>query len=154
MLHNQHKVERSIIDEDGIGSGCLDSLSKGRGLDAFSGFRNNGISYDKNKEYANPRTANAYKLKDLVAKGHIYIDNEELIAELCTLKYNFDNHQRRILVSKDKMRKEGIKSPNLADALIYAVSLIGEVKEEQDRQYYPREPQYSKDDDLFKIAGV
>jgi len=81
------------------------------------------------------------------------IEDEEIIDELVTLKYTFDNHQRRILVSKEKMRKEGIKSPNLADALIMAVSLIGQVKWQQDRQYIST-PRYSKEESLFQIGGI
>jgi hypothetical protein len=70
------------------------------------------------------------------------------------MKYTFDHNQRRILVSKDLMRtKFGIKSPNKADALIMAVSLVGEIKYHQDRQYY-RVPLESKEGDLFQIAGV
>jgi phage terminase large subunit len=153
QIAGDHKVEMSIIDEDGLGAGPLDSLKHGRGRNDFSGFRNNMISYEDNKSYVNPRTINAYKLKELVAKGYIYFDNEDLIKELCSLRYNYDNHQRRILVSKDKMRKEGVKSPNIADALIYVTSLIGEVRQQQERPYQCNQPRYSAEDDLFKIAG-
>jgi len=52
------------------------------------------------------------------------------------------------------MRKDGVKSPNLADALIYAVSLIGEIRYDQESQYMNRTPQYSKEDNLFNIAGL
>jgi hypothetical protein len=51
------------------------------------------------------------------------------------------------------MRKEGIKSPNMADALIYCVSLIGEIHYKQDLQYF-RQPQYSKEDSLLTLAGL
>ena len=74
--------------------------------------------------------------------------------ELLIIKYTFDYNQRRVLVSKDKMKKDGFKSPNLADAVIMAVSLIGQVKQKQDSQYEPNVPAYSKDENLFKIAGV
>ncbi len=150
---NEQGVNKSVIDEDGMGAGPLDTLVKGRNRDDFLGFRNPNLGYDTNKFYGNARTANAYKLKDLVMKGHIHISDENLIKELCTLKYTFDNNQRRILVSKEKMRQEGIKSPNLADALIMAVSLIGEInyKQEQD---FNQHPQYSKECDLLSSAGI
>jgi phage terminase large subunit len=153
MTANEQKADKVIIDEDGIGAGPLDTLNKGRGLENYLGFRNPPIAYQENKFYANTRTLNAYKLKDLVLKSHIRVNDDEIIDELVTLKYTFDNHQRRILVSKEKMKKEGIKSPNLADALIMAVSLIGEIKYNQDRQYMSM-PVYSKEDNLFSIGGI
>mgnify|MGYP006388460557 CR=1 FL=1 len=54
---------------------------------------------------------------------------------------------------KDEMRKKGVKSPNLADALLMAASLINEVKERQDIQYVRRATEY-KEESLFAIAGV
>lgn len=153
MTSNEHNVETSIIDEDGIGAGPLDTLNKGRGLNNFIGFRNPTIGYQDNQYFANNRTVNTYKLKDLILKGHLHIPHDEVLEELETLRYTFDHNQRRILISKDKMRKDGVKSPNMADALIMAVSLIGEVKEKQDLQYYHK-PQYAKDTNLFEIAGI
>jgi phage terminase large subunit len=150
---NQNST-KCIIDEDGIGAGPLDTLNKGRGLEHFVGFRNPSISYDKNKFYANNRTANVYKLKDMILKGHICIKDDVLLNELETLRYTFDHNQRRILIPKDVMKvKFKIKSPNVADALIMAVSLIGEELDKQDRQYAPVSRNTS-DDNLFAIAGV
>jgi len=85
----EYEVTHSIIDEDGLGGGPLDTLTKGRGLDSFSGFRNPAVSYKEDKEYANPRTKNAYKLKDLLMKGHISIP-EDMHEELMSIKYSFD----------------------------------------------------------------
>ena len=144
----------SIIDEDGIGSGPLDILNKGRGLDNFRGFRNPRIAYKIDKFYVNPRTKNAYKLKDMVRKGHIQITDDKIIEELLTIRYTFDHNQRRMLIPKDIMRKQGVKSPNLADALFMAVSLIGEKIEKDDDRQYVNQPQYSQEADLFKGAGI
>lgn len=157
ILHtsNQQNVAKAIIDEDGLGAGPFDTLTKGRGLDMFTGFRNPAIGYQENKEFANNRTKWAYKLKDMLMQGHIHITEDKLIDELMSIKYTFDHNQRRILVSKDKMRKDGFKSPNMADALIMAVSIIGTVKEQQDNKYRPlNNYNYSKDENLFNLAGV
>lgn len=154
MESNTHRVDKSIIDEDGIGSGPLDMLNKGRNLDNFIGFRNPALSFQDNKFYGNARTANVYKLKDMILKGQICIPQVEILKELeNAFRYTYDHNQRRILVSKDKMRKEGIKSPNLADALIMVVSLIGEIHYKQNLQY-TRMPEYSKEDNLLNIVGV
>ena len=144
---------KNVIDEDGIGAGPLDTITKGQKRDDFIGFRNPGLSYNDSKFYGNKRTENAFKLKDLISKGHIGLTDEELMQELSTLKYKYMNDGRKILISKEEMRKEGVKSPNLADALIMAVSLIGEIKYNQDRQYITT-PAYSKEDNLFSLGGI
>lgn len=155
ILHtsNQQNVAKAIIDEDGLGAGPFDTLTKGRGLDMFTGFRNPTIAYSENKEYANKRTLNAYKLKDMLMQNHIHLTEQKLIDECMQIKYTFDHNQRRILVSKDEMRKKGFKSPNMYDALIMAVSLIGEAKLEQDMPYQPRINQQVSES-LFGIAGI
>lgn len=154
MITNDYNVDLAAIDEDGMGAGPLDSLKRGRGLDYFVGFKNPAIGYQSNKSYGNNRTVNAYKMKDALIKGHRHVKSQKAIDELLTLRYEFDHNQRRILVSKDKMRKDGVKSPNIADACIMAESLIGQVKSKQDRQYEPNISQYSKEDNLFGIAGI
>lgn len=153
MTCNEERVDEAMIDEDGMGAGPLDSLSKGRGLNYFKGFRNLPLSFADNKAYANRRTEAAYKTKELILKGHLQIKNEDLMKELTTIRYTYDHYQRRILVSKDEMRKKQVKSPNLADALFMAVSLIGEVKQQQDTQYF-RQPVYAKEGNLFSLGGI
>lgn len=152
ISNNTNSID-NIIDEDGIGSGPLDFIQKGRKREDFQGFRNIVLSYEQDKFFANPRTKAAFKLKDYVSKGYISIPNEEVIQELMTLRYRFTNDGRRLLVSKEEMRKKGVKSPNLADALLMAASLINEVKERQDVQYARRTNEY-KEESLFAIAGV
>ena len=154
MIANEYNVDMAAIDEDGMGAGPLDSLRKGRGLDYFVGFRNPPISYQNNKSFGNTRTVNAYKLKQALVSGHRHIKTQKAIDELLSLKYCFDNNQRRLLVSKDKMRKDGVMSPNIADAAIMAESLIGQVKQKQERQYEPNIQAYSKEDNLLSLAGV
>lgn len=152
VANNQNSND-NIIDEDGIGSGPLDFIQKGRKREDFIGFRNSQYSYEQNKFYCNPRTAAAFKLKEYVSKGWIALPDEAVIQELMTLRYKFSNDGRRVLISKEEMRKNGIKSPNMADALLMAASLIGEIKQQQDRMYAPRF-QEAKEENLFTIAGV
>lgn len=152
-ISNMNKVDDNIIDEDGIGSGPLDFIQKGRKREDFQGFRNIVYSYDKNKFYGNPRTEAAFKLKEFITNGWFGGLCEEVIQELMTVRYKFTNDGRRILISKEEMRKKGVKSPNLADALFMAASLINEVKERQDTQYVRRHSE-SREESLFQIAGI
>ena len=150
------RADGKIIDEDGIGAGNLDHINANIGDSDkhYKGFRNRQYSYDDNKFYGNPRTENVFRLKEFILKGHFALREEKTCQELLTLRYTFMPDGRKILISKEKMRKEGIKSPNKADALIMAISMIGEVKERQDRQYEVVMPTESKEDNLFKLAGV
>lgn len=159
---NQFNVSRAAVDIDGMGAGPFDFLANGGRSSVFHGFSNIKISH---KEFVNQRTKFAFKLKDFLRKGHIALPGDEaLIIELLSIKYEFDSSQRRALVTKERMRKLGVKSPNKADALIYATSMIEEVSEQQQRPYESnRQPQYSDQAwnpfandgvDLFGIAGV
>jgi len=154
MTTNAQKVDLAAIDEDGLGSGPFDTLTQGRKLDYFVGFRNPAIGYQENQSFGNPRSLNAYKAKEMLVQGHLHIKTQRIVDECLTLKYTFDHNQRRILVSKEKMKKDGFKSPNLADAVIMAVSLVGQVQQKQARQYEARQQTYSQEDNLFKLAGV
>lgn len=149
----EHGVSRSIIDEDGIGSGVLDFLQKGHGRNDFTGFRNRQLSYSDNCDYGNPRTAAAFDLKKMIRTGKLLIDHEGLIQEMTTLKYKFMNDGRRILVSKDEMRRQGVASPNMCDSALMASTLLTDINFEQDRQYVSL-PQYSREESLFGIAGI
>lgn len=151
---NEQKLDHAIIDEDGIGGGPLDTLRQGRGMDTVTGFRNPTIAYSDNKDYANERTVNAYKLKKMLTDEHIHFKSEPLIKELTQIKYTYDHQQRKILISKQMMRsKFKIKSPNMADACIMAVSGIGKVQATQERHYRPQYTE-SPEESLFKLAGV
>jgi hypothetical protein len=151
---NSLQLNDNVIDEDGIGSGPLDFITKGRKREDFRGFRNAGLSYEDNPFYCNPRTAAAFKLKEYVSKGWIQIQDEGLIQELMTLRYKYTNDGRKILVSKEEMRKKGVKSPNMADAMIMAASLIGEIREQQDSRYRNPRPMTYAEDNLYALAGV
>ena len=155
-ITSELQADGKIIDEDGIGGGPLDVINANiRDVeDQYKGFRNKQYSYDENRYFGNPRTHCVFVLKEMIMKGHISLVDESLCQELLTLRYTFMTDGRRILISKEKLRKEGIKSPNKADSLIMAVSLIGQVKQKQDRQYEPNVSQYAHEDNLFKLAGI
>ena len=151
----EQRVDKCIIDEDGMGAGPLDTLIAKMKKDAITGFRNPVLGYDKDRFYGNPRTANTYLLKDMFLKGHLHVTDEGLLEELGTLRYEYDHNQRRILISKEKMKKQGVKSPNMADALIMAVSLIDEFTKKQENYYGAiRDRKRHQSDNLFEIAGV
>jgi len=151
---NEQSVDRAAVDIDGLGSGPFDTLSYGRRDERFVGFTNPTLGSKVNKDYGNPRTVFAYKLRELVSNGHMVMTEPGLIRELTTLKYTYDHQQRKVLISKKVMKdKYSVKSPNKADGLIYAVSLIGDVITRQARQYF-KQPAYSQEGDILADAGI
>lgn len=149
----QQRYDDSVVDEDGIGGGPLDFITKGHKRNDFQGFKNKAFNKSENAYFGNRRTAAAFKLKEWVAKGWIRIHDESVIQELMTLRYTYTNDGRRILLSKEKMRNEGIASPNLADALLMAVWVAQDVKAFQETQYVDFNP-HTKEENLFSIAGI
>jgi len=153
---NEQRVDGSIIDEDGIGSGPLDTLRCGRQMDTITGFRNPSIGYKDNQDYANHRTVNAYLLKEMLVNHHIHLHDQGLIKELKNaIRFTYDHQQRKILISKQIMKEKfNEPSPNKADALIMVVSLIGKVKQIQEAQYNRNQNQQAPECNLFESMGI
>ena len=153
---NEQRVDGSIVDEDGIGSGPLDTLRHGRQMDTITGFRNPTIGYKDNQDFGNNRTVNAYILKNMLINRHIHLHDEGLIKELKNaIRYTYDHQQRKILISKQVMKeKYQVPSPNKADCVIMAVSLIGNVKRIQEAQYVNRSNTQAPECNLFEIMGI
>ena len=150
QIIKEYDVSKCACDIDGLGSGPYDVLTAGHRLEEFIPFSNVKISHN---DYANQRTKNFYELKDMLRNGHIALPGcKKLITELGNIRFTFDSSQRRILVSKEAMKKKGIPSPNLADALAMSLSAINEVREEQDATYQTGSynmPRYSQIEDPF-----
>lgn len=159
-FHNNKNADRSIIDIDGgYGSGPYDTLSKKD--KTFESWNNTTFGRDTDSEFGNRRSKEAFALRDMVNRGHIIIKDEELIQQLLTLRFTFTNDGRRILVSKEEMRRKGVRSPDIADACIMAISLIPDVQRTQETQYVKKHSQQQnwnpfrdEGDNLFGIAGV
>jgi len=110
-----------VIDDDGIGGAVTDSC-KEIGLDVVA-FHANEKPKDEDM-YVDKRAEGYFTLKDLIIDQLLkIIDDEEQMDELLTIRFKYKKG-KRCIVSKDEMRKEGLKSPNKADALMMAVSAI------------------------------
>ncbi len=140
------QADGKVIDEDGIGGPVLDNLNAHirDHDDQYKGFRNPNLSYEDDKFFGNPRTAMAFKLKDMIAAGRMIGLSEDVCQELLQLRYTYKPDGRRILISKEKLRAEGVKSPDRADSLLMAVSLIGSVRDKWERRYH-QQPAYASE---------
>lgn len=115
LKYKNHK-KKVKIDETGVGSGVVDRLKELRPANTTIIGVNNGSDAQNKKEYADKITEMYFQYLDKLKNGEAYVmDDEELIVELSTRKYEFDSKGRLKVVSKDKYKKEFGKSPDKAD---------------------------------------
>lgn len=110
-----------FIDEIGVGAGVIDRLHE----QSFMVVPVNNASEPMDKEtYVNRRAEiwGVTKQELLDEKLNLTIENDEdltddLCGELASPKYKFTSKGQYQLESKDEMKKRGVQSPNIADAL-------------------------------------
>lgn len=109
-----------VIDDDGMGGGVVDRLGELK-IDCIP-FRG-GEKPNKHELYGNKRTEAAFELKELVDRQYIKLaEDSEQVDQLMTLRFLYRSDKTKMLITKEKMRKDGIKSPDRADALLMAAS--------------------------------
>jgi hypothetical protein len=106
------------IDVIGIGAGVVDRLTEQH-------FNVTGVNVGDravdNDRYINLRAELYWLLREEFRDAAIAIPpDEDLAAELASMKYAFDSRGRIKIESKDDMRKRGISSPDRADAVMLA----------------------------------
>lgn len=103
-----------LVDSIGLGAGVVDRLRElklpARGINVSE-------SPAMGQTYINLRAELWYKAKAWLEKRDCKIPHDEdLIAELATVRYTFNSSGRIKVESKDEIRKRGLKSPDKADA--------------------------------------
>lgn len=113
---NQVKLTNIIIDEDGVGGGAKDYLR-------CKGFVNNARPL-KNENYQNLKTQCYYKLADLINKGQVGIDCQDItiknqIIEECeqVRMKDADKDGKLKIIPKENVKNIIGRSPDFADAL-------------------------------------
>ena len=118
-----------MVDSIGLGAGVVDRLRE-LGLPA------RGINVSESPAmgttYRNLRAELWYKCKAWFEARDCRIPNdEELVAELATVRYFFSSSGKMQVEGKDDIRKRGLKSPDKADSFVLtfasdaAVSMFG-----------------------------
>jgi phage terminase large subunit len=117
-LCRDFNIDRVIVDDDGIGGGVTDILGESR----YEIIPYKAVKDYKN-EYYGTRTTEAYfKVKEWFEKDWLFLcADSKLRDQLCARKFRYMGNGKRIVVSKDEMRKDGLKSPDRADALMMAI---------------------------------
>lgn len=136
-LKREFRPDIVAVDDTGVGGGVTDRLRELKNpIKAF-------VSAEKaiNKLYSNRRTEGFFYLKELLEKGYLKLMNDNMLLEqLLTLKFKYKSNGQKALISKDEMRKENIKSPDRADALMIAAyyTKVAFNRAMLDNEYLPR----------------
>ena len=122
-LAMEHGVKEIRIDGVGVGAGVQDMLTRlGEGIYVTVGMVGNAASPDLDKW----RNARAYWYDDCRERMHngmidILHEDETLADELAMITYHFKNQRNSLQIdSKEDIKLRTDKSPDFADAFIYA----------------------------------
>jgi hypothetical protein len=123
-----------FIDGIGVGAGVVDRLRQ-------LGFRINDINAGaraiEERRYGNRRAEMWGRMRDWLRGGGCLPDDATLAADLVAPEYGFDSQNRIVLEKKEDMRRRGLASPDVGDALALtfaehvAVPIPGEVVHDQ-----------------------
>lgn len=116
------KLDDFVVDAAGVGTGMAGELyDRGYRVIRYKG----GESSDNGEKWKNRRTQSYLVARDAFRDGLISFepdaidDVEELEAQLCSVKRDIVADDRiEVLVTREAMRREGIKSPDRADSLV------------------------------------
>jgi hypothetical protein len=109
----QHRPDAIFIDGGGVGGGVVDRcLQLGLNVSEI-----NFGSKATQKDYLNLRAQMWGNLRDALKVGIRLPDDDDLKTDLTSVEYGFTGPNQIKLESKDDMKKRGLKSPDLGDAL-------------------------------------
>lgn len=112
---NSRKPDAIFVDGVGVGGGVVDRL---RMLNLRVIEVNGGAKAGQDNRYVNKRAEMWGRMKDwLGSRGVLAPSDIDLAAELTGPLYSFDSSNRIQLEKKEDMKKRGLRSPDLADAL-------------------------------------
>lgn len=126
-LQEEGGVAQRRIDGDGLGAGLVDMQRDDHGGDVVE--MRGGSSPLQPERFVNARSEWYWQLREALdpsrgAKECLPPDSQ-LAAQLCSIKYDYDNKGRIKVESKDDMRARRLKSPDKADAVVYAHARLG-----------------------------
>lgn len=111
-------LDQVVIDDTGVGGGVTDRLMELRiPVVPFI-----GAEKAVNELYTNKRSEAFFRLKEMFGQKTLKILRDvALQSQLISIRYKYMSNGRKAIVGKDEMRKDGLKSPDRADALAMAV---------------------------------
>ncbi|WP_203822653.1 hypothetical protein [Paractinoplanes ferrugineus] len=120
---SEHLVDEVRVDGVGVGGGVVDQLvelaSLGEASVEIVDMQAGGAATDS-EHFANARAEWTWGLKQRFEDGDADLDpdDDDLAAQLGSLRYRFNSRGQVVIESKEDMRKRGLPSPDRADALV------------------------------------
>lgn len=117
--YREAKATQIHVDGVGVGGGVVDRLVE---LDYPTLDMQAGATASHEEErFLNARAEWHWNLRDLFATDTIVLQpDDELKAQLTSIKYKMDSRGRVVIERKDEMKKRGLPSPDRAEALMLA----------------------------------
>lgn len=103
----------AVMIDGGRGEGVIDRL---RQL-GFSPVEVHSAGRAQNEHYANKRAEMWDRMREWVDKEAVLPQGKDLIIDMCGLEYSFNKSNRMQLERKEDLKKRGMPSPDLADAI-------------------------------------
>lgn len=113
----EHRVDETRVDGVGVGAGVVDQLVE-QGVDVVD--MQSGAAAIDSEHFVNARSEWWWALRERFETGDIDIDpaDEDLAAQLGTVRYRYTARGQIAIESKDELRKRGLPSPDRGDALM------------------------------------
>lgn len=108
------------IDAIGVGAGVVDRLKESEYSDRVEGVSvAESTASEGEMKYVNIRAKLYWRLRQKFMNGEIrLIDRGTIVSDLTNLKYRFRSSDGAVQIeSKEELKKRGLRSPDLADAL-------------------------------------
>lgn len=121
---NEFNVTSIKVDADGMGAGVVDRL-KEQDNDIVE-IHGGGKAKD-NERFANQKAEIHWGFRERLIAGDVDLPAGDLDfqAQLTSIEYKIKSSGHFEIVSKEEMEKKGLKSPDIAEAVIYAFADIG-----------------------------
>lgn len=119
----EHGASEVRVDSIGVGGGVHDQLILMEGRNYFVRSMDSGASSPNRLRWHNARAYWWDNVRSKLRQGAIDMDpdDDKVQDELCSPRYDFNKVTGGlVLEAKDDMKKRGIKSPDYADAFVFA----------------------------------
>ena len=115
MADAKKPLDAIVVDVTGVGTGVADRLIELKTPNVYR-VHFGGKAYDAEK-YVNRRAECWGRGRDwLLDTPNLLPDDDQLQADITAVPYHYDSSRRMVLESKEKMRRDGIPSPDSGDA--------------------------------------
>lgn len=116
LLKSRRDIQQVFVDENGIGAGVVDILRRydDRVTGVMVGRRPTNM-----KLYKNLRVELWDKMRDWIKKGASIPQNDALKRDLTQIEYDYTDQGQMRLERKIDMKKRGLESPDIADAISF-----------------------------------